>query len=92
MSELKDVTPVLDESQQLWQSYLQKCCEYGQLTHALEQIDSQKRDIEKKVEITMREVKSFSNKFNESKKLANGAIPKPSAPVEQPTPTPIETH
>lgn len=47
-----------NESQKLWQEYLQRCCEVGQIRHQLDQLDTQKREIEKNLEITERKVKS----------------------------------
>lgn len=55
----------LDESQKTWQEFLQKCCEVGQLVNALDQLDGQKREIEKNLEVTQRAVKSAANKHKE---------------------------
>jgi len=60
-----EATAVVDESQKLWQEYLQKCCEVGQLLHALEQLDGQRNDLEKNVEVTQRAVKSLAAKHRE---------------------------
>jgi hypothetical protein len=77
MSEAKEPTKV-DEAQQVWQSYLQKCCEHGQLLNALDQLDSQKREIEKKVELTAREVRSLSHKHRANQ--SQGLVLKPEPP------------
>lgn len=53
------------EAQKLWQEYLQRCCEVGQLMHTLEQLDSQKREFEKNLEVTQRAVKSAAAKHRE---------------------------
>jgi len=55
----------LTEAQKLWQEYLQKCCEVGQIMHTLEQLESQKREFEKNLEVTQRAVKSVANKHRE---------------------------
>lgn len=60
-----DVTPT--EEQKIWQEYLQKCCEVGQLDHAVEQIESQRRQIEKNLETAKASVKSLANKHREEK-------------------------
>lgn len=77
----KDVTNTVEQSeaQKIWQEYLQKCCEVGQLFHAIDQLDSQKFQIEKNLEVTQRAVKSLANKHKENQ--AQGLVPKP-----QPTP------
>lgn len=78
MSDEKNETVAVEptEGQKLWQEYLQKCCEVGQLDHALETLESQKREVEKKVELAKREVKSAAHKHREfsSKPLAQGTV------------------
>jgi len=65
------VTPATsDESQKLWQEYLQKCCEVGQLLHALDQLDSQKSELEKQVELAQRAAKSTANKHRQLQQAA----------------------
>lgn len=81
----KDVTPTpIDKATETWQEYLQKCCEYGQLQHALDQLNSQKLEIEKKVEITMRQAKASAQKHNQIKQeLASKVqLPKPEETTE----------
>lgn len=53
------------ELDKIWQEYLQKCCEVGQIMHTLEQIDSQKRQFEKNLDVTQRAVTSAANKHKE---------------------------
>lgn len=55
------------EANKIWQEYLQKCCEVGQLLHAIDQLDSQKVQIEKNIEITQRAVKSLAAKHAQNK-------------------------
>ncbi len=50
-------TDQFDKQKEVWQMYLQKCCEFGQLQHALDQLDSQRKEIEKKIEITFKDAK-----------------------------------
>jgi hypothetical protein len=67
------------EAQKIWQEYLQKCCEVGQLFHAVDQLESQKAQIEKNLEVTQRAVKSLAQKHRDNQ--AQGLVPKP-----EPTP------
>lgn len=65
-------TPEIKGTQdEIWQLYLQKCCEVGQIEHALEQLEAQKRQIEKNLEVTKRAVKSAAHKHNQLKSGAN---------------------
>ena len=63
---------VVDEQTRLWQEYLQKCCEVGQILYQLEQLDGQKRALEKTLEVTQRAVTSAASKHREgqAKELA----------------------
>jgi len=81
----KDVTNTVEqtEAQKIWQEYLQKCCEVGQLDHALSQLESQKLQIEKNLEVTKRAVKSLANKHKENK--VQGLVPKPHMTAETQT-------
>lgn len=78
-----DTTEVA-EAQKIWQEYLQKCCEVGQLDHALAQLDGQKRDIEKNLEVTKQKVKGLAHKHKECQQsLAQKVqMPKPSETIE----------
>lgn len=67
------------EAQKTWQEYLQKCCEHGQLQHAMEELDGQRNALEKQIEITMRAVKSLATKHKENK--AQGLVPTPTVPT-----------
>jgi predicted nuclease with TOPRIM domain len=78
----KDVTsslPPQSESDKLWQEYLQKCCEVGQLRDALKQLDSQKNQIEKNIEVTERAVSSVREKHKKHQEQALKDL-KPKAP------------
>lgn len=55
------------EANKLWQEYLQKCCEVGQILHTIDQIDSQKRQFEKNLEVTQRDIKSLAARHKELK-------------------------
>jgi len=61
---------VKSEENLLWQEYLQKCCEVGQLLHTLDQIDGQKSQFEKQLEVTQRAVKSAAEKHRQAKQKA----------------------
>lgn len=76
--------PEAQEAQKIWQEYLQKCCEVGQLDHALSQLESQRKDIEKNFEVTQRAVKSLAAKHKEhQQKLASKIqLPKAEETVE----------
>lgn len=77
MSDEKNETVAVEptEGQRLWQEYLQKCCEWGQLNHAMKTLESQQREVEKKVELAERDVKSAAHKHREftSKQQPQGA-------------------
>lgn len=59
----------MDEAQKLYQEYLQRCCEVGQLRHQLDQLDSQKKEIEKNLDITERKVRSISQQHRDVQKV-----------------------
>lgn len=65
------ITPDDEELKKLYQEYLQKCCEVGQLGYQLEQLDGQKRELEKNMELAQRAAKSAAHKHKElqTKKL-----------------------
>jgi uncharacterized membrane-anchored protein YhcB (DUF1043 family) len=67
------------ESQKLWQEYLQKCCEVGQIRHQLDQLDSQKREIEKNLDVTERSVKSVAQKHRDLQKALASKVQMPKA-------------
>jgi hypothetical protein len=93
MDKADQVTPVpmpngtaveANEGQKLWQEYLQKCCEVGQLDHALAQIESQKLQIEKNLEVTQRQVKSLAEKHKEYQmKVQATPVPKADAKLAE---------
>lgn len=64
-SEALNGESVINEGQKLWQEYLQKCCEVGQLDHSLDQLESQRLQIEKMLDVTKRAAKSVSEKHKE---------------------------
>jgi hypothetical protein len=50
---------------EVWQEYLQKCCEIGQIEYQLEQLDTQKKQIEKNLEVTQRQRNNAANKHRD---------------------------
>lgn len=78
MSEVVEKT----ESDKNWQEYLQKCCEVGQLINSLDRLDSQKRQIEKNIEVTQRAVKSLFNKHLQFQGQSPVPTPEPSPETE----------
>jgi uncharacterized membrane-anchored protein YhcB (DUF1043 family) len=71
-----------DQLHTLWQEYLQKCCEDGQLNHQLEQLESQRKEIQKNQEVTRRMVKSLASKHRELKKSLASKVQMPKPEVE----------
>ncbi len=57
--------PEDEELTKIYQEYLQKCCEVGQIRFNLDQLDSQKREMEKNLEVTERAVKSAASRHRE---------------------------
>lgn len=79
-------TPIeTSELNKLWQTYLQKCCEVGQLEHSLEQLEGQKREIEKRLEVTKRQVKSTAHKHKElhQVQLSKTKVPSPTPEIQE---------
>lgn len=69
------VAPPQDpEVQKVWQEFLQKCCESGQISFQLTQLDSQKAVLEKQLDVTNRAIKSAAAKHRE---LQAAALKKP---------------
>lgn len=56
------------ELQKLYQEYLQKCCEVGQIQYQLDQLDGQKREIEKQLEVTQRARNKAANSHRDLQK------------------------
>lgn len=85
-------TPKVEEASEankVWQEYLQKCCEVGQLDHALDTLDSQRRVLEKNLEVTKSTVKKLGNKHKENQEKA--LVPKVQPSVDT-APSSSETH
>jgi uncharacterized protein YutD len=72
----------MDEAQKLWQDYLQRCCEYGQLTYTLEQLDGQKREIEKNAEVALRGAKAAAARHKDLQKVMASKVQMPKPEVE----------
>lgn len=72
----------MEEAKKLWQEYLQKCCEDGQLTHQLEQLDSQRKEIEKNQDITRRLARSIAKKHRDLQKVMAAKVQMPKPEVE----------
>lgn len=56
------------ELQKQYQDYLQKCCEVGQIEYQLEQLDGQRADIEKQLDVTRRSRNKSANAHRELQK------------------------
>lgn len=50
---------------ELYQLYLQKCCEVGQIEHQLEMLDSQRLEIEKNLDTTKRAARNAAKEHRE---------------------------
>lgn len=70
------------EAQKLWQEYLQKCCEVGQLNHQLEQLESQKAEIEKNADVTKRLVRSIAQRHRDVQKALAAKVQMPKSETE----------
>lgn len=66
--QVQSVLPEDKELQTIYQDYLQKCCEVGQIRYNLDQLHSQQLELEKKLEVTERAVKSAAHKHQELQK------------------------
>jgi septal ring factor EnvC (AmiA/AmiB activator) len=75
----------MDEAQKLWQDYLQRCCEVGQIRHQLDQLDSQRKEIEKNLDITERKVRSTAQQHRDLQKAlaAKVQMPKPETETKE---------
>lgn len=59
------LTPEDQELQKIYQEYLQKCCEVGQIMYNLDQLDGQRVELEKKLEVTERAARSAAHKHRD---------------------------
>lgn len=75
-------TPEDVELDKVYQEFLQKCCEAGQLRYQITQIDGQKSDMEKQLEVTERSVKSSASKHRELQKAKFQKLNPPKAELE----------
>ena len=64
--------PKEDNLKQIWQDFLQKCCEVGQLDKHIHDAENAVTDLQKKLEITKRQRNQLANKYNDVMK-ANAA-------------------
>lgn len=83
LMEQKEV-PVLPEDkelQKLYQDYLQKCCEVGQIEYQLEQLNSQRLEIEKNLDVTQRQRNKAANDHRDLQKVKYSKL-KPATPPE----------
>ena len=76
-AEKPDAKEEFTESQKLWQEFLQKCCEAGQIRFQLDQLDGQKRDMEKTLETTERLAKSAAFKHRDLQKALAAKVQMP---------------
>lgn len=65
MEQTINKTEQSDEINTLWQEYLQKACEVGQLDKHLEDLDSRKKELEKQLEVTKRARNSAAHKHDQ---------------------------
>src|SRR5579871_358187 len=56
------------ELKEIYQEYLQKCCEVGQITYNLDQLHSQRLELEKTLDVTQRAVKNAAQKHRDLQK------------------------
>lgn len=61
-----NAAPEDEELKKYYDEYLQKCCEVGQYIHNIDQLDSQKREMEKNLEVSQRSAKSAAHKHKEA--------------------------
>ena len=87
--EIKEISNPTDLDK-LWQEYLQKCCEVGQIRFQLEQLESQRLQIEKQLDVTEQQVRKVATKHRELQKANMEKLKiKPSggpAPLDMPEP------
>lgn len=69
----------MDKTKVVWQEYLQKCCEYGQIQHALDQLESQRKEMEKKLDMTLSQAKKAAIQHRELQKAMADKIQLPKA-------------
>ncbi len=69
---------------QLWNEYLIKCCEVGQMLYQLETFDSQRLELEKKLEVTEKARNKAARDHDEylKKNAPKMNITKPEPPKE----------
>lgn len=69
MSEQETQKTETPKSATLWQEYLQKCCEVGQLDHHLHNIESTRLDLEKKREVAQTASRKLARQHDEMKAI-----------------------
>lgn len=84
------VLPEDDKLKQLYQDYLQKCCEVGQIEYQLDQLESQRKEIEKNLDITQRQRNKAALDHKELQKKALSKL-KP-APTPEPFKLELTSH
>ncbi len=57
--------PEDQDLKKLYQEYLQKCCEVGQIQHQLHMLEGQKVEIEKNLEVTERSVRKIAKEHRD---------------------------
>lgn len=62
---MSEVTQEKTPQAELWQEFLQKSCEVGQIDKHLEDLDSRKRELEKKLDVTKRQRNEAARKHDE---------------------------
>lgn len=95
LEDLKDAEKTVPEMpedaklKELYQLYLQKCCEVGQLRYNLDQLNSQRLEMEKTLEVTERETRKAAQDHRELQKAKFKKL-KPVAAPEAPKLEPKE--
>lgn len=75
-------TPDDIELQKIYQEFLQKCCEVGQIRYNLDQLNSQRLELEKTLELAERAAKSAANKHRELQKVKFSKLKSPDQKLE----------
>lgn len=63
-----------NEAQKTWQEFLNLCCQEGQIQDALEQLDSQVKEIEKQLDVTQQARKKARNKHKEMQQAQRAKV------------------
>ncbi len=73
------------EAQKIWQDYLNECASVGHLMHQLANLESQQRDVEKRIEVTQERVRKIAVKHDQELKKEGKVPVEPVSHPEVPT-------